>query len=272
MNDEQKNQNKLVSSDHYRSLVSLKVERQTIRVDESTFGWIETKLNKATLREIENAWYQSTIISLDDGKIWFRAERVNSVLRTDKASASKWVILLPEHLKIEIDECEYVDTVALVASLHQRMSRSRDDYHRAYREFSWAMLTALRRSPQVQQLHRLLQIDLKKELSELKKKRMKDYQITHDELTGEKLFKRTAAFSHIRSKDIFPELALFVWNGLVINEATHEIITSESVVNEKELLKLCEHQGWSSSWHDDFRLNFENCEVANDSFFKDFSF
>ncbi|MBD2741570.1 hypothetical protein [Coleofasciculus sp. FACHB-1120] len=269
MSQDYTDQSNLVPSEYYHSLDSLKVTRESICINGKTIGWIETKLNPRTLAEIENAWIKGIRININDGKIWLDSERVHSVLRTDKASASKWVILLPDHFKVEIEKREYVNAVALAASLQHKMPLSRDDYHRAYREVSWEMLTALRRAPQVEKIYGLLRRDLDKALSKLKNKRIKDYKIVCDELTGETL-RKYAEFSHIRSKDIYPEYALFIWNGLVVNKTTHGIITANNITNEDDLLELCDQNGWDTSWHREFIFYLENCKINYDGFFKDF--
>jgi hypothetical protein len=265
---------RLVPTDLYKSLDDLEIPKESIIIDanQQIKGWIETKLNKGTLTEIRNAWVNGIIINIDDGQIWLNLDYVHSVLRTDKVFASKWVIdEVEDKFKIKINGTQYVSTVALVASLHQNMSRSNDPCHRAYKEFSWKFLTALRDSPQIKELEQFLRDKFKKTLKPLKQKRIKQFNITKDELTGKPLEKR-AEFAHICCKSMYPELALYAWNGLIVNPETHKIITKESVLNADDLLSLCQEKSWNTSWAQDFIKNLRKCGYYEDfEFFKNFT-
>lgn len=266
MNQNYYNPNQLVPSNDF---YPLDVAREHIYANGQIVGWLEKKLNQRTLTEIRNAWLEGTRINISDGKIWLDAERVHSVLRIDKASASKWVIYLPDHLKTEINGYKYVDSVALVASLHEKMPLSRDGYHRSYREVSWAILTALRNSPQAKEVHQLIRLDVDKSLSSLKKKRIEKYRLAYDELTGETLT-NMSEFSHIRSKNVYPQLALFIWNGLVVNSSTHRVITDNQVCDEQALLELCWKKDWNTSWYGDFYQNREKSGCIYNTLFDGF--
>ena len=98
--------------------------------------------------------------------------------------------------------------------------------------------------------------------SSLKQKRIKSLSLKYDELTG-MIFRKTE-FSHIRSVAHYPYLADQYWNGLVINKATHSIITQNSVNNEDDLLKLCELNQWDTRWYyNHYRHELQNTEGSN---------
>ena len=86
----------------------------------------------------------------------------------------------------------------------------------------------------------------------LKNKRITEYQIDFDELTGEPLHGSTAEFSHIRSVSLFPSLASHLDNGLVVNKSTHRIITANNINDENELLDLCDLNDWDTSWYHEY--------------------
>lgn len=90
----------------------------------------------------------------------------------------------------------------------------------------------------------------------MKKKRIKKYNIKIDELTGEKLIKKTAQFSHIRSYALFKEISDKIENGLIVNKEVHAVITKEGINDEEELLELCTKKGWNKDWYEKFKINF----------------
>ena len=94
---------------------------------------------------------------------------------------------------------------------------------------------------------------LKRIIGSLKQKRINQFEIKRDELTGNPLHLKSCEFSHIRSVSLFPELAGFLENGLIINKTTHDKITSFRINDENELLQLCEQEGWSTDWHEGFK-------------------
>ena len=91
----------------------------------------------------------------------------------------------------------------------------------------------------------------------LKHKRIKKYNIEYDELTGERLIKKTAEFSHIRSFAIYTEVGADIENGLIVNKETHKIITSNSTCDEVELYNLCLDEGWNIDWYNRYK-NYYN--------------
>ncbi|MCY1542692.1 hypothetical protein D9M68_784530 [compost metagenome] len=84
--------------------------------------------------------------------------------------------------------------------------------------------------------------------SQLKAKRIQQYNIQSDELTGQYLNIRTAEFHHIRRQSINVDLISMIWNGLIVNKDTHALITSRNVSDEYDLISLCQEMGWNESW------------------------
>ena len=52
---------------------------------------------------------------------------------------------------------------------------------------------------------------------------------------------------------MYPEFSEFIWNGLIVNKKTHNIITSETVNEEEELYSLCFRKGWNIQWYDKYK-------------------
>jgi hypothetical protein len=51
---------------------------------------------------------------------------------------------------------------------------------------------------------------------------------------------------------IYPQLSTSLWNGLIVNQNIHQIITNEYVNDENELYDLCLKQKWFTKWYDDY--------------------
>lgn len=99
---------------------------------------------------------------------------------------------------------------------------------------------------------------LKNCVKKLKKLRIKKFNITHDELTGEILKKRTSEFSHIRSCSIYPHFMDNIFNGHIVNKEIHEIITDRSINDENQLYDLCVKMNWKTNWYDEYIQYFNN--------------
>ncbi|WP_330924888.1 hypothetical protein [Candidatus Sororendozoicomonas aggregata] len=87
---------------------------------------------------------------------------------------------------------------------------------------------------------------------ELKRTRIKEFNIISDELTGIKLMVATSEFHHIRRQSVYPYLVNMIWNGLIVNKETHKIITANNINDEYDLRDLCDEMGWSKRWFSDY--------------------
>lgn len=105
---------------------------------------------------------------------------------------------------------------------------------------------------------------MNKHKKKLKRVRMNEYELRLDELTNQILIMRSSSFSHIRSVAVFPELADQSWNGLVVNEETHNIITENGVNDEDRLLDLCKYNEWNTNWYSNFLDNLGDNQYYSD--------
>ncbi len=49
-----------------------------------------------------------------------------------------------------------------------------------------------------------------------------------------------------------------IYNGHIVNESTHDIITRNSINDENELYELCEKLGWNTDWYSTYINYFNN--------------
>ncbi|MGL4874069.1 MAG: hypothetical protein ACRC30_05400 [Clostridium sp.] len=214
---------------------------------------------KGTVTQIMNACKDSII----DGNsaIYISQEAVGKLLRTNSKNKIRKVLSeIEEEDKLDkernIEEIDFIIMGEILKLINKEIAEVMSDRKRLYLRISEKALINMRDSQKVRNL--LLENDRrhKNELKSLKGKRMKTYAIKKDELTGMKL-KWGAEFSHIRAKSAYPNLALDIRNGLVVNREIHRIITRERVENEDELLKLCLKMKWDRSWYEKFKNSFE---------------
>ena len=91
---------------------------------------------------------------------------------------------------------------------------------------------------------------------QLKQQRVKHHNISIDELTNEPL-NINSEFHHIRRQSIYTNMIDLIWNGLVINKETHNIITSQNISEEYGLLDICEEKNWNTDWFYIYEKNLE---------------
>ncbi|MGL5416760.1 MAG: hypothetical protein ACRDAU_13925 [Clostridium sp.] len=214
---------------------------------------------KGTVTQIMNACKDSII----DGNsaIYISQEALGKLLRTNSTNKIRKILSeVDESDKLDkernIEEIDFIIMGEILKLINREIGEVKSDKKRLYLRISEKALINMRDSQKIRAL--LLENDrkYKSELKKLKGNRKKDYAIKSDELTGEKL-KWGAEFSHIRAKSAYPNLALDLRNGLIVNRETHRIITKEKIENEDELLKLCIKMKWKTSWHEKFKNSFE---------------
>ena len=148
----------------------------------------------------------------------------------------------------KIIDVRYISIGELLRLINKEIEISKDYKKRIYLRKSEEALRNLRDCDKLELKRIEKESNYDKELKKLKKKRIKKYKLKKDELTGDTL-RKDAEFSHIRSKASYPNLALDINNGLVVNKKTHDEITRMNIEDEDSLLKLCNKNEWSTEWY-----------------------
>lgn len=204
---------------------------------------------KKTVTEIQNAWEKAIYLDETSGMLYINTNKLHSILRVgSKANAQYIVQTMPKEVKKEVDHEVYIAAYEVIKCLEKRILEVRGTTRQnlAYCE---AVYHTIRDLPEIELLQQKCCAARHAIVKKLKAQRIKKYKIQCDELTGAKLQKRTAEFSHIRSQFIYVELSTNIDNGLIVNKETHNLITAKDINDEKALFDLCEQMKWDLKWY-----------------------
>jgi len=215
-------------------------------------------LNRRTLKQIINAWHNHAVVD-NLGYIWLEMEGANRVLRIVRRKKTRYVIdhFVSEYDKRVINGKIYIRGTALGKMIDENVQGARTSKKRKYSKFSRDLYQMIVDHEVCENIRHYAHEVRSSELRKMKTKREKFLKGSKyegkDELTLKPL-NPDAHFSHIRSASLFPELALAVWNGLLVNQDTHDIITQKNIHDEKQLYSLCKERKWSVKWAEPFKL------------------
>lgn len=211
-------------------------------------------LNTRHLHAIREAWTNGVVLDTT-GHIWIRSDRLHTVLRTNRASAAYLIGGMQDRFKqtfsIGGERVQCVSGIEVATALDETIQSPGSLTQRAYAQYSSLLYITLRDHPEVTHIIGLNMERVNRLLPTLKNRRIDAYGVTSDELTLEPL-RRNSQFSHIRGKRVYPHYALEIWNGLIVNVETHNVITGRGILDENGLLELCVEMGWDDSWAADF--------------------
>ena len=206
-------------------------------------------LDKITVKKISNA-IGSGIVD-NKGVIWFDCGKLHTIIRVKSKGDAAYIIEgIENKYKANFNNTTYIRWSSLVAIIAKRIE---DHPNNNYLKLIFNILDEINNSNDVKVLQgQALELQ-KKNIKKLKKQRISKLKIVRDELTNDKLDKRKAEFSHIRSVTMYPEVSEYIWNGLIVNKETHNLITSESINDEEQLYRLCFKNGWNIKWYDEYK-------------------
>lgn len=213
------------------------------------------KLDIITVRKISNAIGAGIVDNR--GLVWFDCNKLHTILRVKTKSDAAYILeKINNKFKVVYNCTTYVRWTSIVAQIAERIEKNPRN---EYLQLVFNLLDEINNSSDI----KLLQLKAKeiqeKNIKKLKKIRIKKYRIAKDELTNEKLYEKTAEFSHIRSVTMYPEFSEKIWNGLIVNKNTHKVITSEGINDEEQLYNLCYNKGWQVGWYSSYKLEIEKC-------------
>ena len=210
-------------------------------------------LDDRTKVAIANAWENFTVLD-NYGRVWISSQKVHILLRTNRDNAKYIIGGVPDSDKYRDGKKLYIRGSTIYQILDYNIQNARSLQRENYIRFSELFYRAIRDCSRARELRAEFYEHLNRTIGYLKQRRINQLEIKQDELTGEPLHLKSCEFSHIRSVSLFPELAGLLENGLIINKSTHEKITQLRINDENELLQLCELEGWSTAWHEDFKV------------------
>jgi hypothetical protein len=218
------------------------------------FPNIPDEFDRRTARSIYNAWMETAIIDRF-GMVWLLPDRLHEILRTSKPNARYITANIGKQYKSKGAAGTYLHYAEVNKRLNQIVMNAGTIKREGYAEFSESIGLAIRDSSKAKLQRAESYESLTAAKKQLKKGRLGLLQITRDELTGLPLLP-TSQFSHIRSCAIYPQLATYIWNGLIVNRDIHKIVTDSYVNDENELYDLCRQKRWSTSWFDEYVAQF----------------
>ena len=216
----------------------------------------EEKYNVKVINEIINAWKNGG--NLDSyGRVWVDTYYLPRILRTNNTNAKYLLGGISDRLKMVYDGREYVKGTEIGRLIDMGIQSADEISKEDNLRYSRDVYNSIVDSDTAQLLRARNMEQMKKEKKKLKKKRINEYNIEKDELTNEQLDIKTCQFSHIRSWSLYPELAINIDNGHIVNETTHDIITKYGINDEDELLALCIEMGWNTEWYQNYKNMLE---------------
>lgn len=207
----------------------------------------EYNLNERTTKSIISALKKGIITS--PGEVWISKEKIWHILRKKSAKESNYEIeKIKDHDKIKINDEIFINSAAIIDLLIRKyVGNPNNDILSSVIE----MLVRIQNDKVVQGQREKYNRQIKEQLAQLGKTRVKEKGIKNDELTGEMLKKRYD-FHHVRARSISgnERYQLDIELGLVINKDTHKVITKEGIVDEDELYVFCMNNNWKIDWYD----------------------
>ena len=215
-------------------------------VSKQDFG---TGYHPGTLTQLRKAYGEGGIDPI--GYIWIPANRIHTILRTDRATAEYLIGRIRGAEKQYVNGNLYLFGPAVLKLISIEIGKARKGTKEKYLLVSEDLYREIERSDTA----RLQRADFREATEQarrqLKRERINHYRITRDELTNGEL-QSSAQFSHIRSFQACPEVSLMEQNGLIVNDSTHKVITSNNIIDEYQLLSLCRKEGWNTEWFEPY--------------------
>lgn len=207
--------------------------------------------------EIRNAWNKGAYFD-QMGRLWIHEYYLAQILRTTRANVKYELLGLDNEKKYRIENNEIlVRGDAVHQMIDYKLQNAGYIRREHYLRLSEMYYLAARDSDYIRNIRYEHYENIRENRKNMKTSRLSYIDHNFDELTGQLLDRRSSEFSHIRSVSIYPELALYLENGLLVNKDTHTIITNNSINDEDELYRLCVELNWSCDWYDPF-IDFIN--------------
>lgn len=212
-------------------------------------------MKQKTMNEIKNSW--NKIASLDNfGRVWVAAKGIHVLLRTTPDYAKYYIGGIRDEYKFEVKDDVLIKGEVIYSLLDRCIQSAGQSSRENYLRYSEMFYRAIRDCDYAKNIRNEFNCFINNEKPKLKKRRIIQYLIKYDELTNEKLNINKCEFSHIRSAALYPVIATYIENGLIVNKSTHQLITSEGIGDEIQLYTLCIEKRWNTDWYDHFTKCF----------------
>lgn len=203
-------------------------------------------VKQKTINAIIAAWDKFAFIDCY-GQVWVNSDGCHVILRTSTENARYLIGRLPDSDKYTANNATIIRGPAVCKILDEFCYSAGNLIRENYIRYSQCVYESIKHSSLARELRAQNYTRIGKEIGTLKNTRIREYKVTHDELTGQLLLPNSQ-FSHIRSVAAYPQISMRIENGLIVNESTHSLITSLGISDESQLSALCQSQQWKMDW------------------------
>lgn len=203
-------------------------------------------LNERTTKSITSALKKGIITGR--GEVWISKDKIWHILRKKSEKESNYEVeKIKDSNKININGEVFIHLAAIIDFL---LRKSVSNPNNEILSSVIDILMKVEKDKVVQGQREKYNKQIKDQLSQLGKIRVKEKRIINDELTGE-LLKKRYDFHHIRARSVSgnEKYELDIELGLVINKKTHKAITKECIVDEDKLYIFCMDNNWKIDWY-----------------------
>ncbi len=215
---------------------------------------IPDRLYKPSAQKTLNAWENGTLVDTI-GQVWIISDFLPSIWRTDASTASFFIGGISNNDKANFGGNDCIKYSAVIYRLNELIQSPISSKRRDYLRVSDDIGKRVRDSDPVEVIQLRYREFIEEVKKRLKQQRIKNYSISSDELTGKILNISLCEFHHIRRQSIYTDMISFLWNGLIINKETHNIITANEISDEYDLKAICEKKGWNTDWFNIYEEN-----------------
>jgi len=213
-------------------------------------GRVYELLSENHLQAIKNSFMNNTKIAAN-GIVYLRIKGLANILRTGAANYFVYQgidgIMGGAEI-ISIDGEEYISGPALAGLLDYRISTTIGKTKK-YLIYSREIYEIIRELNNVNMVREIFLRDIEDKRKELKKARIKTYNISACEFSGTSFKKKSEVqFAHIESVITKPHLAVDINNGVIILNAIHAELTKMQIHDYRGMFEYCQKNGYSTDW------------------------
>ncbi len=213
------------------------------------------QLDRGHLESIAKALYVNTKICVN-GVPFIKVKGIADIIRTGNSGLERALIyqglpgFLPRSEIVSIDGFDHISGHSLCAILDSRIA-TRSGKTKQYLQIALSMYNKILNSGAVRDLKEIFLEEIESRRSTLKAERIRTYNITHCEFTGEKINDYSMVqFAHIDSVVYNPNRALDINNGVIIFREIHSDMTRKGINTYEETYEYCEENGYHTDWAD----------------------
>lgn len=219
-------------------------------------------MRQKTMNEIKNAWDRTSFLD-KFGRVWVSAKSLHVLLRTTPDYAKYYIGGISDEYRFESEDNLLIRGDAIYSLLDQCIQNAGQSIRENYLRYSEMFYRTIRDCDFAKNIRNEFYCFVANEKPKLKNKRIRQHSIRYDELTNEELDVNKCEFSHIRSAALYPVLATYIENGLIVNKSTHQLITNSGIGDEIQLYELCNKMGWNTTWYEPFTEVFLGLSNSN---------